>query len=94
MVYYKFTASTPYCGTENDYYEKYETKPTEDQLAETASEYARQNGEDFEYLLTGWEDDYFDNEDEKEEALDNYYADCECSYEEITEEEWKENGNK
>ena len=32
------------------------------------------------------------DEDEKQEALDNYYADCECSYEEITEEEYKENG--
>ena len=92
MIYYKFTASTPYCGTENEFYLKYENKPKEDELAATANQFAVDNGQDFEYLVTGWEDDNFDDEEEKQEALDNYYADCECSYEEITEEEYKENG--
>ena len=33
-------------------------------------------------------DDNFEDEDEKAEALENYYADCTGTWEEITEEEY------
>lgn len=90
MFYYKFTASTVYCGTENEFYEKFEKEPSSDTLEQIASEYADSNAEDFEYLLTGREYDAFENEDEREEALNNYYADATCTYEQITENEYKE----
>lgn len=89
--YYKFTASTIYCGTDNEYFVADENEElNRKDLDEMAEEYARENAESFEYLVTGWNDDEFEDEDEKQEALDNYYADCNCKYEEITEEEWKE----
>lgn len=90
MFYYKFIASTFYCGTENEFYEKFEAQPSSDTLEQIASEYADANAQDFEYLLLGWEDDAFENEEEKEEALNNYYADATCTYEQITESEYKE----
>ena len=39
MKYYKFTADTPYCGTESTYYEAYEEEMTEKQLDEIAADY-------------------------------------------------------
>ena len=86
MFYYKFTATTPYCGTDNEEYHSFKEKPSVDELDGIAEEYCRSNGEDFEYLINGW-----DGNDPTEEQLYNYYADCSCSYEEISQEEYEEN---
>ena len=90
MYYYKFTADTIFCGTENEYHVATKEPLTEKEIDEMKEEYARENAESFEYLLTGWEDDVFDDESEREEALNNYYADAECSCEEITKEQYEE----
>ncbi len=90
MFYFRLIANTPYCGTENFDYFKFEKRPTNAELDEMAEEFARSNAESYEYLLTGWNDDEFEDEDEEAEALNNYYADCYGSWEEITEEEFKE----
>lgn len=90
MFYYKFTAEAVYCGTENEWYEAFDKKPTESDLEEMADDYCQQNAESFEYLVTGWDDDNFDDPEEREEALENYRADCSCVWEEITEEEYHE----
>lgn len=93
MKYYKFTSSTPYCRTENDYYHKFETPPKPDELEEIAGEYAEQAYQDYSYLHSGWNDENLEDmsEDEAEEYMDNFRADCSCSYEEISEKEYKEN---
>lgn len=91
MFYFRFTADTPYCGTELVDYQKFEERPTDAELDEIAEDIARSNGESFEYLVIGWDDDNFEDEDEEAEALENYYADCCGSWEEITEEEFAEN---
>ena len=91
MFYFKFTADTPYCGTELVDYQKFEERPTDAELDEIAEDIARSNAESFEYLVIGWDDDSFEDEDEEAEALENYYADCCGSWEEITEEEFEEN---
>ena len=91
MFYYRLTAQTPFCGTDNEYYYSFEEEPSRGELQEMAEQLARENGESFEYLLTGWDDDEFDDPDEKQEALDNYYADCYCEIEEISKEEFEEN---
>ena len=51
-----------------------------------------QNAESYEYLVTGWNDENIEDmsEDETTELLDDYYADCSCSYKQITEEEYNE----
>lgn len=98
MYYYRFTASTPFMGTEQEFYYSYEEKPTEKELEDQANELARDNGENFEYNIFGWGFDLEEaianeeiTEEEYEEEIQNYYADCECSFEEITEEEYNEN---
>ena len=93
MFYYKFTASTCYCGTDHEEYHKFETKPTQDTLYTMAEEIAHDNAEQYEYLATGWDDDEIEgmSEDEVEEILNNYYADAYCSFEEVTQEEYEEN---
>lgn len=91
MFYFKFTADTPYCGTELVDYQKFEERPTDAELDEIAEDLARSNAESFEYLVIGWDDDSFEDEDEEAEALENYYADCTGTWEEITEEEFEEN---
>ena len=91
MFYFRFTADTPYCGTELVDYQKFEERPTDAELDEIAEDIARSNAESFEYLVIGWDDDSFEGEDEEAEALENYYADCTGTWEEITEEEFEEN---
>lgn len=90
MFYFKFTADTPLCGTENTHYRGFEERPTDAELDEMAEEFAQLNAESYEYLVTGWNDDNFEDEDEEAEALENYYADCTGKWEEITEEEFRE----
>lgn len=89
MFYFKFTADTPYCGTENTGYRKFEERPTDAELDEIAEDFNALNAENFEYLVTDWDDEYFDDEDERAEALDYYHNDCTCTWEEITEEEFE-----
>lgn len=88
MFYFRFTADTPYCGTENTDYRAFEERPTDAELDEMAEDMAQSNAESFEYLVTGWDDDNFDNGDEKDEALEDYYAACTGIWEEISEEEY------
>lgn len=89
MFYFKFTADTPYCGTESIEYSKFEKRPTNAELDEIAEEIGRVNAEGYDYLVTGWDGDNFDDEDEEAEALENYYADCTGTWEEITEKEFE-----
>ena len=88
MFYFKFTADTPYCGTENTDYRKFEIRPSDAELDEMAEEFGILNAESYEYLVTGWYDDNFEDEDEEAEALENYHAECIGTWEEITEEEY------
>ena len=89
MFYFRFTAYTPYCGTEDTDYREFEERPTNAELDEMAEEFGRINAESYEYLVTGWNDDNFDDEYEEAEAVDNYYANCTGTWEEITEEEFE-----
>ena len=91
MFYFRFIADTLYCGTENTDYRKFEERPTDAELDEMAEEFAQLNAESFEYLVTGWGHDNFEDEDEEAEALENYYADCTGTWEEISAEEFEEN---
>ena len=93
MFYYKFVADTPYCGTESENYVCSQVELSESALDEMAEEFARENAEGYEYLVTGWDDENIEDmsEDEVEELINNYYADSACSWEEITKEEFEEN---
>lgn len=93
MFYYKFTNGTPYCGTENEYYHSFAEQPSPDELEETADEYAQQAYDDYSYLHSGWNDENLEDmsEEEAEEYMDSFRADCYCEYTEISEEEYNEN---
>lgn len=91
MKYYRFMATTPYCGTDCEEYRGYPDNITEEELEQEADTFCYANAESFEYMVTGWNDDEFENETEREEAIENYYNDCYCTYEEISEEEYLAN---
>lgn len=96
MRYYRFIAETPYAGTDNDYYMCFEdNEVTEEHLEAIAAEYCNTNAESFEYLIFGWDYDPVEEgdmtEEEYDEEVQNYYADCLCTYEEIFKEEYLEN---
>lgn len=92
MVYYKFLATTPYCGTDHEEYLAYEQQPTVEELIETADTICLENAESYEYLVTGWDNENIEGEDEDivQELLNNYYADCSCVYQRISQEEYNE----
>ena len=89
MYYYKITTTTIFCGTDNEHYIISQDPLSEEELRETAEDLTRENAESFEYLLTGWSDENIEdlNEDEIQELLDNYYADCSYECKEISKEE-------
>lgn len=82
-VYYKFTAWTPYAGTEDEIYEEFNKPPTDNELKEILNEHIQLTAESYEYLATGWGGDF-----ENEEERNNYYADCDGEWKEVTEEEY------
>lgn len=92
MKYYKITTSTMYCGTKNEHFIASEEPMNEEELRETVEELTRENAESFEYLVTGWDGENIEDmsEDEIQEMLDNYYADCYGEWREISEAEYKE----
>jgi hypothetical protein len=90
MFFYRITANTPFCGTEYVYHIASKERIEKSEFAEYEEQYANENGQDFDYLVTGWDDENFDSEEERDEALENYYAECEAHMEEITKEEYEE----
>ena len=90
MFYFRFTADTPYSGTGNFDYRKFETRPTDAELDEMAEEFGMLNAESYEYLVTGWDNDNFEDENEEAEAVEDYYANCYGTWEEIDEKEFEE----
>lgn len=89
MRYFKITCETPYCGTTMEDYFKAETK---EEVEDYAEELARQNAESYEYLVSGWDDENFEGltEEERQDELESYYADCDYIVEEISYEEYCE----
>ena len=79
-------ADTPYCGTEEIEYFEVPDDVTEEELNEQCDEMTYNNAESFEYLATGWDED-FENDDER----NNYYDDCFGGWEFITKEEYLAN---
>ena len=89
-MYCKVTVNTPYCGTEQEEYIECETIQEAESFAE---ELCRNNAEGYEYLVSGWDNENFEDltEEEQAEALEEYYADCDWCVDEISEEEYLEN---
>lgn len=93
MRYIKFKAETPYCGTDHEEYHAMPDDTTDEDLDDMAEDIRRNNAEGFEYLVSGWSNENFEDmtEEEQQEEIDNYYADCWCGWEEISQKEYEEN---
>ena len=93
MFYYKFTSGTSYCGIKSEYYHQFEEQPSAVELEELSDEYAQQAYDDYSYLHSGWDGENPEGmtEEEAEEYMDDFRAECYCEYEEISEEEYDEN---
>ena len=93
MRYIKFTAETPYCGTDHEEYEIFPDDTPDTDLDDIAEDIRRNNAEGFEYLVSGWDNENFEDltEEEQQEEIDNYYADCWGGWEEVSQEEYEEN---
>ena len=91
MFYYKITADTPFCGTNCEEYVASKEELTPAELDEMAEEFCRNNAEGYEYLVTGWDDEMLEDmsEEEQAEIIENYYADCDGSWEQISQEEFE-----
>ena len=93
MKYFKITCETTYYGTTMEDYFKAETR---DEAENYAEELSRQNAESYEYLVSGWNYENFEDltEEEQQNQLENYYADCFYVIEEISYEKYcEETGN-
>lgn len=92
--YYRFTAITPYCGTDTETYDVFDHEPDEVELMEYAQERAEDNAATYEYLVYGWDEDPVESgemtQEEFDQTMEDYYADCYCDWEEISEEEYNE----
>ena len=90
MAYFQIIVNTPYCGTEQEEYIKCKTIQEAESIAE---ELCRTNAESYEYLVSGWDDENFEDitEEEQLEELEEYYTSCDWSINEISAEEYSEN---
>ena len=89
MKYIKFTVDTSICGTKEEIYEEFEDNVDQNTLEERGQELAIENAEGYEYLVL---DSGLEPETEEElEEIDEFYAEVTYEYEEVSEEEYKEN---
>lgn len=85
MYYYHFVADTPFIGTDSHYFLEFLTPLSQAGIDDQCEEYKIENAESYSYMVTGW------GEECTEEEMDDYYGNCSCYCEQITDpEEWEE----
>lgn len=89
MRYIKFCGGTEYLGTDYEQVDAYPDDITDEDLNDEAKTIAESNAEDCEYLATGWDDDF-----QSEEDREAYYDSIWYSWQPISEEKYKELGDK
>lgn len=90
MAYFQIIVDTPYCGTRQEEYIECESM---NEAVSIAEELCRNNAEGYEYLVSGWDDENFEDmsEEDQNEELEEYYSNCDWCVNEVTEEEFLEN---
>lgn len=94
MVYIKFYADTPYCGTSDVEYRRFEEMDP-DLFEVIAQEFGTTNAESYDYLAESDIDpDDFETEDDYDvacaEAKEAFWDDCSYGWEVVTEEEYED----
>ena len=98
MRYIKFSMCAGYAGTHDYEYRVFEDTCTDEELHEIAEDIGNDHAEMYEFLAANDIDrsDY-DTQEEYDEvyeaAIEDYWADVSCTWEEIDEEEYFENIN-
>lgn len=87
MVYIKFVGGNGYCGCDWEEYQAFE-EFNEKEFDEILEELSYENAESYEYVATGWGED-FETEDDREDYYDRALS--EGNWFEVTEEEYEEN---
>ena len=87
MVYIKFIGGNGYCGCDWEEYQAFE-EFNEKEFDEILEELSYENAESYEYVATGWGED-FETEDDREDYYDRALS--EGNWFEVTEEEYEEN---
>ena len=79
MHYYHFVADAPFIGTEHHYFLEFKKPLTQKEIDEQCEEFRIENAESYSYMV-----------EESNYSEDDYYDDCLCYCEEITDpEEWE-----
>ena len=96
MRYIKFYGSAGFCGTDFEEYDFFLDEFTDEELDDAAETMRQQFGESYEYLAdAGYdEEDYPTVEDFEEavnQAIEWYWEDVWVAWEEVTEEEYRDN---
>ena len=88
MKYVRFYGGNGYCGCDYEYYESFGDDVSENEIETYATELGYENAEAYEYVVTGWNED-FETEDDRQE----YYEDAlsYCGWDYCTKEEFEEN---
>ena len=69
MIYVRFFGGNGYCGCDYEEYHAYDNDDvTEAELEQIAIDMAYENAEQYEYVVTGWQEDW-----ESEEDRESYY---------------------
>ena len=97
MRYIRIEGGTAFCGC--DFEEYLHTDMSDKELDELCAEKARDNAEQYEYIVWGWEvytaEEYAEKSgvsiEEAEQMMEDYYAETYADWEEITKEEYEEN---
>ena len=97
MRYIRMVCDTQFCGTRMEEYIK--TEMTDKELDQLGVELAHENAESYDYMVFGWGEDaesYAESEgisiEEAEGVMEDYYANASYYWEEITEEEYLNEG--
>lgn len=92
MRYFKFTCENGYCGCDEEFYREFEDGVTENEIYAEGDDILVNEYTGFydwsQCILENVED--YDSEEEYEEAIEEYQAECTYWFEEISEEEYKE----
>lgn len=84
MRYIHFYGDAGYCGTDYHYFEEYPDGTSDGDIECDSDTYRQENSEGYEYLATGWDDDFEDEADREA------YYDGACGHwDELSKEEWE-----
>lgn len=86
MKYVHFWGGNGYCGCDWGEYDVFEDDVDEALIDARGAELAEEWGESYEYVSTGWDSDWEDEDDREE-----YYANLTYNWEYVSEEEYREN---